>query len=142
MFFSIIFVVDNYVNILLLRWIVGSSLPEIGARIETGAKMILRNQKVDTYSEEYDAISQQYIENNLANFLYSYDEQIYSLYGIFGQQLGKFKYQGGIRLEKSYQIPNLISDTIRIVNDYFNFFPSAHFHFLYFLSRDYLRLNH
>ena len=101
-------------------------LPKISARIETGTKMILRNQKVDTYSEEYDALSQQYIENNLANFLYSYDEQIYSLYGIFGQQLGKFKYQGGIRLEKSYQIPNLISDTIRIVNDYFNFFPSAH----------------
>jgi outer membrane receptor protein involved in Fe transport len=101
-------------------------LPKISARIETGAKMILRNQKVDTYSEEYDALSQQYIENNIANFLYSYDEQIYSLYSIFGQQLGKFKYQGGIRLEKSYQIPNLISDTIRIVNDYFNFFPSAH----------------
>ena len=49
-----------------------------------------------------------------------------NLYGIFGQQLEKFKYQGGIRIEKSYQIPNLISDTIRIVNDYFNFFPSAH----------------
>ena len=101
-------------------------LPKISARIETGTKMILRNQTVDTYSEQYNDSIKQYQENNLANFLYSYNEQIYSLYGIYGQQLGKFKYQGGIRLEKAYQIPNLISDSIRIVNDYMNFFPSAH----------------
>ena len=101
-------------------------LPKISARIETGTKMILRNQKVDTYSEQYNDTIGQYQENNLANFLYSYTEQIYSVYAIFGQQLGKFKYQGGIRLEKAYQIPNLISDLTRIANDYFNFFPSAH----------------
>jgi outer membrane receptor protein involved in Fe transport len=62
----------------------------------------------------------------LANFLYRYNEQIFSAYGIFGQQIGKIKYQGGIRVEKAYQIPELVSDSIRIVNDYLNFFPSAH----------------
>jgi outer membrane receptor protein involved in Fe transport len=31
-----------------------------------------------------------------------------------------------VRVEKAYQIPNLISDSIKITNDYFNFFPSAH----------------
>ena len=100
--------------------------PKINARIETGLKAILRNQGVDTYSESFDTLNQTFYQDTLANFLYKYTEQIYSVYGIFGQQLGKFKYQGGVRFEKAYQIPDLISESNRIVNDYFNFFPSVH----------------
>lgn len=100
--------------------------PKINARIETGAKAIVRHQTVDTYSETFDTLQGKFLEDTLANFNYAYDEQVYSVYGIFGQQRGKFKYQGGIRIEQAYQIPNLISDTNRIVNDYFNFFPSGH----------------
>jgi outer membrane receptor protein involved in Fe transport len=81
---------------------------------------------VNTYSETYDYSTISYFEDTLANFLYRYNEKIFSAYAIFGQQLNKFKYQGGVRLEKAYQIPNLVSDSIEIVNDYFNFFPSAH----------------
>ncbi|MEY3237344.1 MAG: hypothetical protein RI883_1445 [Bacteroidota bacterium] len=102
------------------------TFPKIKARIETGTKAIIRQQSVDTYSESFDTLQGKFAEDTLSNFEYQYDEKIFSLYGIFGQQLGKFKYQGGIRLENAYQIPNLISDTIRIVNDYFNYFPSAH----------------
>jgi outer membrane receptor protein involved in Fe transport len=102
------------------------TFPKIKARIETGTKAILRHQSVNTYSESYDTLQSAYFQDTLSNFKYDYDEKIFSLYGIVGQQLGKFKYQAGIRLEKAYQIPNLISDSIRIVNDYFNFFPSAH----------------
>lgn len=101
-------------------------LPKYNARMETGVKTIFRQQSVETYSETYDTIQHQFKEDTLANFDYAYDEQIYSAYGIFGQQRGKFKYQAGLRAEKAYQIPNLLSDTIRIVNDYFNIFPSAH----------------
>ena len=100
--------------------------PKINARMETGSKAILRQQTVNTVSQTLDNTSNQWNNDTLANFRYRYDEQIYSAYGIFGQQIGKFKYQGGIRLEQAYQIPNLLSDSIRIVNDYFNFFPSAH----------------
>ncbi len=100
--------------------------PKKNMRIESGVKSILRNQGVDTYSESMDTVSGVFYEDTLSNFKYSYKEQIYSLYGIVGQQLGKFKYQVGVRLEQAYQIPNLISDSIEIVNDYFNFFPSGH----------------
>lgn len=100
--------------------------PKINARMETGLKMIRRDQGVNTFSESYNQTTGSYEEDTLANFLYAYDEQVYSAYGVFGQQLGKFKYQGGIRLEQAYQIPDLISDTLRIVNGYFNYFPSAH----------------
>lgn len=101
-------------------------LPKRKARIETGAKTILRNQGVNTYSDGFDTLQNAYVQNNLSNFNYTYDEQIFSLYGIFGQQVKRFKYQVGARVEKAYQIPNLVSQNIRIVNDYFNFFPSAH----------------
>ena len=102
------------------------TFPKIKARIETGTKAILRHQSVDTYSESYDTLQNLYMQDTISDFQYQYDEKIFSLYGIFGQQLGKFKYQAGVRLEKAYQIPDLISDSIRIVNDYFNYFPSAH----------------
>ena len=100
--------------------------PKINSRMEAGTKMILREQTVDTYSESIDTLIGLFQEDTLANFTYAYSEQIYSAYAIYGQQIGRFKYQAGARIEKAYQIPNLISDSIRIVNDYFNFFPSAH----------------
>ena len=106
-------------------------MPKINARMETGGKAIIRQQSVNTFSETFDNIENQFLADTLANFKYNYNEQIYSIYGIFGQQLGKFKYQGGIRLEQAYQIPELVSDSIRIVNDYFNFFPSAHIRYAF-----------
>ena len=101
-------------------------LPKIGARFESGAKAILRDQLVDTYSSHYDWNSQSNVADSMANFLYAYKEQIYSLYAVYGQQINRFKFQGGLRAEDAYQIPNLISDSIRIVNHYLNLFPSAH----------------
>jgi outer membrane receptor protein involved in Fe transport len=100
--------------------------PKLGLRTEAGLKAILRDQLVDTYSETLDNSLNAYQEDTLANFLYGYKEQIYSVYGVAGKQIKRFKMQVGLRAEKAYQIPNLISDSIRIVNDYFNFFPSAH----------------
>ena len=100
--------------------------PKLGLRTEAGLKAILRDQLVDTYSETLDNTLNTYQEDTLANFLYGYKEQIYSIYGVAGKQIKRFKMQAGLRAEKAYQIPNLISDTIRIVNEYFNFFPSAH----------------
>lgn len=100
--------------------------PAIGLRTEAGLKAILRDQLVDTYSQTLNDLLGEYQADTLANFLYGYKEQIFSAYGVVGKQFNRFKAQAGLRLEKAYQIPNLISDSIRIVNDYFNFFPSAH----------------
>ncbi|MEN9743279.1 MAG: hypothetical protein RLZZ65_1084 [Bacteroidota bacterium] len=100
--------------------------PKQGIRTEGGLKTILRDQLVDTYSESMDTLTQLFYEDTMANFKYGYKEQIFSAYGVVGKQIHRFKVQGGLRVEKAYQIPNLISDSIRIVNDYFNFFPSGH----------------
>ena len=101
--------------------------PKISARVETGVKAILRDQQVDTYSETFDYLLNDFAQDTLANFLYQYKERVFSAYGVFGQQLGKFKYQGGLRLEQAYQLPNLVSEGININNPpYFNIFPSVH----------------
>lgn len=104
--------------------------PDLSIRTEFGAKGIVRHQEVDTYSETMDSLTNIFEEDTLSNFLYHYDEQIFSVYGIIAHQFKKFKYQFGVRLEQAYQIPNLISDTNRIVNQYFNFFPSAHIRYV------------
>lgn len=118
-------------NVLTAQGDVVYLFPELRARMETGVKGIYRDQGVDTYSQWYDTLQSIFVEDTTSNFLYNYNEQIYSVYGIFGQELGKFKYQGGIRLEKAFQIPDLVSDSIRIVNQYFNFFPSVHLRYAF-----------
>lgn len=106
------------------------TFPKINGRIETGIKAIIRNQHVSTFSETKDTTNNLYEADTLANFQYQYDESIYSWYSSFGQQFNKFNYQVGLRLEQAYQIPNLISESNRIENTYFNWFPSVHIKYL------------
>ena len=101
-------------------------MPKIKARIELGAKATLETSTVDTYSEMRDTLTDLYIEDTLSNFEYIYDQGVYSVYAIFGQELGKLKYQGGLRGEYAEQIPNLISAGEKFHNTYTNLFPSAH----------------
>lgn len=101
-------------------------ISKMSARIETGAKTILRNQQLAANSESYDADFGNFQTDNLANYDYSYDENISSVYGIFGQQIGKFKYQLGVRGEYAFQNPVLTNDTSNYAKEYFNFFPSGH----------------
>jgi outer membrane receptor protein involved in Fe transport len=103
-----------------------TTLTKQKARIEVGAKVILRNQNLDTKSETLNDSLNLYLSDTLANFRYKYVEQITSAYAIWGQQFGKWKYQLGIRGEYAQQIPYLIDQDKRIVNDYFNLFPSGH----------------
>ena len=100
--------------------------PSINARMEVGVKSIVRNLGVNTNSQTFDNSTQIYQPDTIANFVYSYNEQVYAAYGIFGQQLNKFKYQGGIRVEQAYQSPFLVSTNEKFTNNYFNIYPSGH----------------
>ncbi len=101
-------------------------LKKINARMEAGAKMIIRNEDIDTYSETMDTLTGLFNEDTLANFQYLYSGGEYSTYFIFGQELGKFKYQGGLRGEYAIQNPQLISSDTNYRSKYINLFPSAH----------------
>lgn len=95
-------------------------------RTESGVKLIHRNMTVNTHSDSRTSQSAAYAEDTLAFFNYAYTERIYSAYGIFAGTWKNFKYQAGVRLEQSFQEPNLISKDISYLNKYFNAFPSAH----------------
>ena len=99
---------------------------KIKGRMEAGAKVIIRNDHVSTFSQRFDSLTNSFIPDTLSDFEYIYDEQVYSIYGIFGQILGKFSYQGGVRGELARQIPNLVSTGEKFNNSYLNLFPSAH----------------
>ena len=99
---------------------------KIRARMEGGAKVILQEQLNNTYSETMDTLSGNYFEDTLANFDYKYSGSVYSLYGIFGQELGKFKYQVGVRAEFAVQHPQLLSTGENFRTTYQNLFPSSH----------------
>ncbi len=113
-------------NITTLQLDFTRKLPNWNARLEYGAKGILRDQSVSTYSDRKDTLTGLFTADTLSNFDYAYKEQIYSVYGIYGQVFGKFKVQGGLRFEAASQVPNLLSSDIKINNQYFNLFPSAH----------------
>lgn len=102
------------------------TIAKITARIETGAKMVIESDNQSTFSERKDTLTGAFVPDSLANFDYAYDEEVYSVYGIFGQELGKFSYQGGLRGEYALQIPNLIETNELYRNEYINIFPSAH----------------
>ena len=94
-------------------------------RVEAGAKGIIRQSSVISESGTFNNSTNEFEMDTLSNFTYQYDEQIFSAYGNFGQQIKKFKYQGGIRLEQAMQAPNLVSQNKSFKSNYFNFFPSA-----------------
>lgn len=96
------------------------------SRMELGAKTILRDENLSTFSETRDTLTGLYFEDTVANYDYAYSENITSAYGIFGQEIKKFKYQVGIRGEYAEQTPFLISENTKILNHYINLFPSAH----------------
>ena len=99
-------------------------LPKIKGSIETGLNTSYQTIGIDTYSESAQYLAS-FQEDTLSNFKYSYNEQVYAAFGVYNQQINKLTLQAGLRFEQAFQIPNLISDTTRIVNGYFNIFPSG-----------------
>lgn len=98
----------------------------INGRLEAGAKAIVNEEAIETNSLRRDTVTGEYNPDTLANFSYSYFGSVYSLYGIFGQELGKFKYQAGLRGEYAEQVPKLLSSGEDFTTTYLNLFPSAH----------------
>lgn len=99
-------------------------LPNINGSIETGVNTSYQTIGINTYSESMPYLGT-FQEDTLSNFEYSYNEQVYAVFGVYNQKIKKLTLQGGLRFEQAFQIPNLISDTTKIVNGYFNVFPSG-----------------
>jgi outer membrane receptor protein involved in Fe transport len=107
-------------------------------KVEAGLKSIIRNSIINSQSETMDTVTNLFSKDTLSTFDYKYTEQIFSAYGNFAQQRNKFKYQVGLRVEESKQVPNLISKNLEYPKNYFNLYPSA---FLSYAVKEGLDLN-
>jgi outer membrane receptor protein involved in Fe transport len=96
-------------------------------KLETGAKAIINDNTQTQFREIYDPVTQTYYPDLSINNEFRLVEQIYSLYGIYGHKIKKFGYQLGMRLEQALVRPELLTTNEKYTNDYFSFFPSAHF---------------
>lgn len=95
-------------------------------KMELGAKGGYRLINTDFVFKNYDYNQQNYqTDLGITNdFLYS--EQVYAVYGTYGQKIKKFSFQAGLRLEQALTKAHLLTTNEQYNNNYFSFFPSAH----------------
>ncbi|MEZ4938253.1 MAG: TonB-dependent receptor [Crocinitomicaceae bacterium] len=96
-------------------------------KVEAGAKATIRNIYQDSYNESYDYDSSFFLPTDSLNNIFTYNEQIYAVYGIWSHTIKeRFGYQIGIRLEQALTRPVLVNTNDTYRNDYFSWFPSLH----------------
>ncbi len=95
-------------------------------KLETGYKLIHRRINTDFDSETFDYTLNFYAPDIALNNEFEYSEEIHAVYGIFGQTLGNFAYQVGLRAESALTDSRLITTNELFENDYISLFPNAY----------------
>lgn len=94
------------------------------ARLEFGAKSIVRN--IDTDFEFYGLVGELATYDSSRSNHFVYDEQIHAVYATYGNQLGVFGFQAGLRLEQALTKSTLVTTGEEFENNYFSVFPTLH----------------
>lgn len=100
-------------------------------KYELGIRSSIRDIGNDYLVEEEmgGIFSPLFLNNQLFDNEFAYDENIHAAYGTYGNKLGKFSYQLGVRAEYS-DVTTTESNSNNInARDYFNLFPSAHLNY-------------
>ena len=101
---------------------------ENGGRIETGYKATIRDMSM-LYN---------YFNVNLAGDLeeqialknqYDYTDQLYAVYGIYGNSIKKLKYQAGLRFEQAFTNSKVALTDTSFNTAYSQLYPSLHFQY-------------
>ncbi len=98
-------------------------------KYELGAQTSLRRISNDFLVEE--EIDGNFSPIESLNNDFNYDEDVFALYGIYGNSIDKFSYQVGLRSELSLIKTALLASELNGVNerDYISFFPSGHINY-------------
>jgi iron complex outermembrane receptor protein len=97
---------------------------------EAGYKSIFRTDRSDFYSESLDTLAQIWTDDlNLINDFIA-DEQIHSVYGIYKQNIKKFGFQVGLRVEQAVLDAALVTTQETFHNDYLSLFPTVHLNYM------------
>lgn len=94
-------------------------------KIETGARAMLRSYS--SWNDNYikNPFNGNYILIPAISVRYKFTDNVYAVYGIYSQQLKKFSYQAGLRIESSDYKGSLISKNQDFSNKYpLSLFPS------------------
>ncbi|MCP4441397.1 MAG: TonB-dependent receptor [Aureispira sp.] len=99
---------------------------KISGKLEVGAKGTLRiiDNDFESYNLDYQT-NENVLNIGLSNH-FQYNEQVYAVYGTYGQKIKKFSFQVGLRLEQAFTASKLVNTGEVYRNKYFSFYPSAH----------------
>lgn len=94
-------------------------------RIEAGYKAAFRDMTMrydySTFNDSTGWINQADLKNQ-----YDYFDQLYAIYGIYGNSLGKFKYQAGLRFEQVWTTSTVLVTNTDYNSSYSSLYPSFH----------------
>ena len=94
-------------------------------RIEAGYKAALRDMSMD-YIYSYHNDSTGWVDQEDLKNKYDYTDQLYAVYGIYGNSIGKLKYQAGLRLEQVFTKSKVFQTNTDYNSNYFQLYPSLH----------------
>ena len=94
-------------------------------KIETGARIAIRN--FSSFNDNFvKDPSGNFIPLTLLNNRYQFTDRVLAAYGTFSQQINKFSYNVGLRIESSKYDGTLVTTGQKFSNEYpFSLFPSA-----------------
>lgn len=98
--------------------------------IEAGYKSIFRSDRSDFFSESLDTLEQIWQDDVYLINDFIADEQIHSVYGIYKQNIKKFGFQVGLRVEQAVLDAELVTTEETFHNDYFSLFPTVHLNYM------------
>lgn len=94
-------------------------------RIEAGYKASIRDMSMRYNYSYYNDTSGWVNQESLKN-QYDYTDQLYAVYGIYGNSAGKLKYQAGLRFEQVFTTSTVAQTQKDYNSDYSSFYPSLH----------------
>lgn len=109
--------------------------------LQTGYKGELSRLNNDLFSETYDPVGGEFMPDVDRNNEFVYDQQIHAIYAIYGQKLGRFDVQAGLRAEQAMTEFDLTTTGETFSKNYFSLFPSGSLSYELDQSRR-LRLNY
>jgi outer membrane receptor protein involved in Fe transport len=95
-------------------------------RIEAGYKVAISDMGMKYDYSNYNDSTGQYESLAQLKNQYDYSDQLYAIYGIYGNSLGKFKYQAGLRFEQVWNKSKVATTDTNYNSSYFRFYPSLH----------------
>jgi outer membrane receptor protein involved in Fe transport len=93
---------------------------------EAGLDASLNSQDDGAYSESYDTLRRSFVNDPSKTNQFTFDEKIVALYATYRQSFGAFGFLAGLRGERAFTEPDLVSSNLSFSNDYNALFPSLH----------------